>query len=123
MSEATGALVDDGVPQDETYDSFRARTLLAWAKVANDQNWNGQFNTEMLALGYSQDEIDAARDAGKDVHKLTITVRTGKPFNIRNGGYGMSLEDTVASQVRQGFNLGRGDSVTVEHTQVENANA
>jgi len=101
--------------QDTETTEFRAQVLAAWAKVANDQNWDGQFNTEMRNLGYSQEEINAARDAGKSVHKLTITIRTNKALAVR-GTFG-SLEDTVANEVRRGFNLVRGDSVTVEHAE------
>jgi hypothetical protein len=94
--------------------AFKASALAAWAKHANTENWNGQFTATMLELGYTQAELDAARDAGKSVHTLTVTIRTDKTLAIR-GGYGQSLTDTVAGEVRRGFNLGRGDSVTVEH--------
>lgn len=100
-------------------DTFRANVLKTWAQKANEQNWNGEFNSAMTDLGFSQAELDEARNAGQTVHTLTITVRTAGAFRI-NGGFG-SIEDTVAREVRQGFNLTGRDSVQVSHTTADAA--
>ena len=112
MTEPTGA-VDTA---DTDVADFRAQVLSTWARKANEQNWNGEFSDAMRELGYSNEELTAARDAGKTVHKLTITVRTAGTFRINGGGFGTTMENEVARQVRQGFNLSRNDSVEVEHT-------
>lgn len=112
MTEPTAGIVTDDA---ETLESFKANALAKWARHANTENWNGQFTQTMRELGYTDAELSAARDAGKTVHTLTITVRTAGDFRI-NRGYGASMEDTVAREVRQGFNLGRGDSVEVVHS-------
>lgn len=92
-------------------DAFRAQVLAVWATKANEMNWNGEFSQAMRQLGYTDEELTAARNANKTVHTITVTIHTNRTLDAIYGG----LEDRVASEARRLLNLGRDDSVQVVH--------
>lgn len=108
MTEPTGAVATEATEAD----AFRAQVLAVWAAKANEQDWNGEFSQAMRQLGYSDEELTAARDAGKETHVIKLTIRTNRSLNTLYGG----LAARVESEARRLLALDRNDSVEVVHT-------
>ena len=93
------------VPKDLA--GFRAHALKTF--LANTDS--GKLDTVMIDLGYTQAEINAARDAGKTKHTYTVTLTTTRRTEQAGRDYIGSIRDAARSYL----GVQRGENVDVAY--------